>query len=166
MEIKLIQEYLDKDDEQMSAWLAEHSLDITNPDAMLQIRITASGGIDLAHLQGFGMRGEHGNRAYGWADKFYVESNLVSWLAEREATDLSFASEQRCYIRGLSLREYDDGVTLQIENKDAGNVASGYLLSMNKDSVRVKRLIAWAWENDLVDPADSGVKMPRVPKEE
>ena len=164
MEIKLIQEYLDKTDEQMKEWLVERSLDSANPEAVLQIRITATGGIDLAHLQGFGMRGEHGNRAYGWAEKFYVESNLVSWLTERVATDLSFASEQRCCIRGVSLVVYTDGVALLIDNEDAGNVASGYLLSMNKESSRVRRLIAWATENDLITPVD--LKMPRVPKEE
>jgi len=166
MEIKKLQIELSMSDGQITKWLTEHNIGNDEPQATLQIRVTATGGLDLAHIQGFGNRGSHGNRPYGFADKFYVESNLVSWLGEREPTDMSFASEQRCYIRGCCLIEYDDGVTLQIENENAGNVASGYLLALNKDSMKVKALLAWARENDLVTPVGSGVKMPRVPKEE
>ena len=164
MEIKTLQNNLGMHDTQFTEWLAEHNVGIDEPQATLQIRVTATGGLDLAHIQGFGIRGDAGNRPYGFADKFYVESNLVSWLGEREPTDMSFASEQRCYIRGCCLIEYDEGVTLQIENEDAGNVASGYLLALNKDSMKVKALLAWARENDLVMSVD--LNMPRLPKEE
>ena len=118
-------------------------------DNILQIRVNAGTGV--LHIQG---KGEvTANREYGYAEKFSVPPSMTEWLSFREATDNSFASNEKYYIRGVTLTKYEDCVALEVKDKD-----DIFVLHLNVDSVRCAELIDFALQNDLLKVVDEPYK--------
>ena len=118
-------------------------------DNILQVRVNAGTGV--LHIQG---KGEvTANREYGYAEKFSVPPSMTEWLSFREATDKSFASNEKYYIRGVTLTKYEDCVALEIKDED-GN----FVLHLNAGSVKCDELIDFALQNDLLKVIDEPYK--------
>ena len=118
-------------------------------DNILQIRVNAGTGV--LHIQG---KGEvTANREYGYAEKFSVPPSMTEWLSFREATDNSFASNEKYYIRGVTLTKYEDCVALEIKDKD-----DIFVLHLNAGSVKCAELIDFALQNDLLQVIDEPYK--------
>ena len=78
---------------------------------------------------------------------------MTEWLSFREATDNSFASNEKYYIRGVTLTKYEDCVALEVKDKD-----DIFVLHLNVDSVRCAELIDFALQNDLLKVVDEPYK--------
>jgi len=118
-------------------------------DNVLQVRINA--GEKVLHIQG---KGEvTANREYGYAEKFTVPIEMAEWLNFRNATHNSFASNEKYYIRGVTLTKYEDCVALEIKD-DEGS----FVLHLNAGSVKCSELIDFALQNDLLQVTDEPYK--------
>ena len=130
---------------------------------ILQVRVNAGTGV--LHIQGKGKITS--NREYGYANKFKVPTQMTDWLAFLSPTDLSFASEQKVYVRGVELIEFSNATVIQVTeandepidyitiNKD-GNASEGntFLLQLNTKSPLCVELLDFARQNDLVSTVD------------
>ena len=129
-------------------WIARHRV---QDGPVLQVRVNA--GESILHIQGYG--GED-NRPYGYAEKFYVPHEMTEWLRQKTATHKSFASPTEAYIRSVTVVQYTDGVQLLIDG-EGGNHTQGthFVLDMNTDSSKVKQLLDFVNNNDLLITMDS-----------
>jgi hypothetical protein len=129
-------------------WITKHDVE---DGPVLQARVNA--GDTVLHLQGYG---EEQNRPYGYAEKFYVPLEMTEWLRNKTATHMSFASPTEAYIRGVCVVQYADGVQLLIDG-EGGNHTQGthFVLDMNTDSSRVKQLLDFVNNNDLLTTMNS-----------
>jgi len=120
-----------------------------NNDNVLQVRVNAGTGV--LHVQGKGK--VTANREYGYAEKFNVPSKMTDWLSFRDATHNSFASNEKYYIRGVTLTKYEDCVAFEIKDKD-----DIFVLHLNSSSVKCAELIDFALQNDLLKVVDDEYK--------
>jgi len=129
-------------------WIARHKVE---DGPVLQVRVNA--GDNILHIQGYG---QMQNRSYGYAEKFYVPHELTEWLRQKTVTHISFASPTEAYIRGVAVVQYTDGMQLLIDG-EGGNHTQGthYVLDMNTDSSKVKQLLDFVNNNDLLTTMDS-----------
>ncbi len=120
-----------------------------NNDNVLQVRVSAGDGV--LHVQG---KGEvTANREYGYAEKFSVPTKMTDWLAFRSATHNSFASNEKYYIRGVTLTKYANCVAFEIKDND-----DIFVLHLNAGSVKCSELIDFALQNDLLKIVDDEYK--------
>ena len=123
-------------------WIARHEVE---DGPVLQARVNA--GDSILHIQGYG--GED-NRPYGYAEKFYVPHEMTEWLRQKTATHISFASPTEAYIRGVTIVQYTDGVQLIIDGEGGNHTQGNFVLDMNTDSSKVKQLLDFVNNNDLL----------------
>ena len=120
-----------------------------NNDNVLQVRVSAGDGV--LHVQG---KGEvTANREYGYAEKFSVHTKMTDWLAFRSATHNSFASNEKYYIRGVTLTKYANCVAFEIKDND-----DIFVLHLNAGSFKCSELIDFALQNDLLKIVDDEYK--------
>jgi hypothetical protein len=122
---------------------------------MLQVRVNAGSG--CLHLQGWSSTFTV-NRNYGWASKFTVPPQMTTWLAKHEPTHTSFASSERVYVRGLTVREFTDGIQLHIytggEVLGANYNDTTFVLDMNPNKPLVAEMLDFLRGNDLIETFD------------
>jgi len=113
--------------------------EVTKGTKVLQFRKNAGNGV--LHIQGWG---DSLNRDYGWADKFTVPNKVIEHLNKMEATHLSFATEERVYIRPkVRLYERDGDTRMQVITND-GNA---FTLRLDMEREECVRLVAFCGDS-------------------
>ena len=108
---------------------------VTKGTKVLQFRKNAGSGV--LHIQGWG---DALNRDYGWADKFNVPNKVIEHINEMEATHLSFATEERVYIRPqVHLYERDGDTRMQVYT----NAGDAFTLRLDMEREECVRLVAF-----------------------
>lgn len=137
-----MKEIIDKE-----AWKIERGVDCS----VLQVRVHSPPG--TLHLQGYGE--QITNRPYGFAMKFSVPEEVTNWLSTQTPEYMSFASEEKLYIRNVSINEYKDGYQIEINTvADSSNGEGKWILDLHQDKINIKELLDFANNNELITPVD------------
>lgn len=134
---------MDKTITELKAWKDDRDI---KDDAVLQVRVHTQGGV--LHLQGFGE--QFTNRPYGFAMKFSVPEEITNWLTQQTPMYMSFASAEIIYIRGITVKSYDDGMQLVIYSPEEGNCNGSWVLDLHKEKENIVEFIDFLQNNELI----------------
>ena len=119
-------------------------------NALIQVRSNTDG--NHLHLQMYGSNSAHGNRDYGYADKFTVPSVVSDAIGEFETDKLylSLATNSPIYIRDIAtVHAFSDGVQLHIKvPSENWNSPNGFIMDLPPQ--RFGAMIAFLEDNDLL----------------
>jgi len=126
---------------------------IENDQPFIQVRKDT--GSNMLHLQVYGTNTQHGNRDYGYADKFSVPPVVTE--AIRNCDDDLFQSlttESLVYFRGMAeVHTYTDGVQLRINAPSSQwNADDAFVLDL--PAMRFGTFIAFLEDNGLTTNHD------------